>query len=760
MTYVKIILFVFVFSALFFINSPSKTFATIPHAPHDLAHGVTCEGCHTDPLPDLDRSAICATCHNGVTAIDVATHSNAVIHGGQLGPYGDWTTACLDCHNPHFQFQLFHFPTHSEDIFLVSGTINPGGIIDNGDNTVIEYTLTEPTRAGWSDPIDWGSKTSAGRGLILITDKAHPTYTFEINSATSTTIMISEAVDPASPDYPFIENQEFGIMYGQLLKSAMVTPNSGNRSVKFFDPNGGYEDGNNNPLPGGFVDESNTQTPEGICQVCHTQTQHWSPAAPINDDHFSSRACSDCHFHAIGFSHGAGGAGGSNCESCHGHDPGYEYEPGKFSQGAGTFHSHSTHTELDSDDQIGPNIICTACHDINKFPYFKSGTDSDGDSRYDLAETNVCDVCHSEGGPFAGVTDPNFGAKNICDIGVYDANGLAAGKEKWCAGCHDSGTSLILGVSAPNIAGDSSQTWGYYLTGHTGYECKECHDKSLRHIDGEHRTYAYLGPVSESFVDQDYSVYQGGYRLLMIGGDYPLRIPKVQGWEAIDETTDFKLCFQCHISSSFFNDIPPFATNFNNSGPNQAYGKAYYEANSHRSHLYHQFPDFPDGLVFPGDDMWWDSDWDTLTGNPNRGGSDSVHSCVTCHNVHGSTYPVMMRDGKLSGRTTANGFDFDGLPFEYLAEDGAMPAVISGGVDLANSIGAVLRASSLRNDDTRVFDNTCWMACHQKKAAPVPAYTTMEEYAACGVCHAYDYYRDNYIGNYGIDYFRVPTTGQ
>ena len=121
----------------------------------------------------------------------------------------------------------------------------------------------------------------------------------------------------------------------------------------------------------------------------------------------------------------------------------------------------------------------------------------------------------------------------------------------------------------------------------------------------------------------------------------------------------------------------------------------------------------------------------------------------------------MIRDGKLSGRTKANGFEFDGLPFEYIAADGELPAVTSGGVTLPNSIGAVMRASSALNLDanTRSLNGVCWMSCHQKQVAPEPAYTTMEEYSVCGMCHA-TWFSTEYEGNYGIDYFRVPVTNQ
>ncbi len=44
----------------------------------------------------------------------------------------------------------------------------------------------------------------------------------------------------------------------------------------------------------------------------------------------------------------------------------------------------------------------------------------------------------------------------------------------------------------------------------------------------------------------------------------------------------------------------------------------------------------------------WDSDWD---GDFTENGNESTRSCPTCHNVHGTTFPAMIRDGQLEGNT-------------------------------------------------------------------------------------------------------------
>jgi hypothetical protein len=259
----------------------------------------------------------------------------------------------------------------------------------------------------------------------------------------------------------------------RLIYCDLSTPNSGIKTVKFTcnfsqespcDPEGtnSYADGD--------------AIYDGVCEVCHTNTRHHRNDGnnPDPDPHYAGEDCITCHSHSDEFSHGGGA--GTGCESCHGHDAGYEYEPGELSEGAGTFKSHSTHTENDADDLKGPNIACGACHDTANYPYFKSGTDGDGNGVFDLSETDVCDNCHSPGGAFDGVDDPASGAKTNWADGIYNANGitLKSGKEKWCAGCHDDAPAysqfdeIVIDNMDPNYVsylgtwGTSTYAPGYY----------------------------------------------------------------------------------------------------------------------------------------------------------------------------------------------------------------------------------------------------------------------------------------------------------
>lgn len=362
--------------------------------------------------------------------------------------------------------------------------------------------------------------------------------------------------------------------------------------------------------PKSFADGDTTY--DGVCEVCHTQTSYHTNT----DDgttHYDGEKCIDCHLHSDAFLHS--GASGGGCEECHGHDAGYEYAPGEFSQGAGSYKTHSTHTENDDADEYkGPNpdLACDACHDTANYPYFKSGI---GDPPYDLSETDVCDVCHSPGGFYNGINDLNIGAKNNWADGAYDGNVLKTGKEKWCVGCHDDVAANSQqdgnGVSAPNIAGDESTlTYGFYVSGHgrpsASKGCLDCHDATVSHIDGDPRTYA---AASDN--------YRAGYRL-----NEDMTVPR--SGEA--PAASYDLCVLCHPWADLRNVN---ITNFQDSAGEQIH---------HDWHV-----GMFNGVIS------WDSDW--------NGAADSAMNCTACHNVHGSPMddgggtlyanPVMIRHGEL-----------------------------------------------------------------------------------------------------------------
>ncbi|MDY6952743.1 MAG: cytochrome c3 family protein, partial [Thermodesulfobacteriota bacterium] len=425
----------------------------------------------------------------------------------------------------------------------------------------------------------------------------------------------------------------------------------------------------------------------GICEICHTSP---NVAYYLNDGSGGlhpeytvgevtggppGTACTLCHTHSAEFNH----AGGQPCDACHGQDG-----------GAGTYQSHSTHTENDGDDLKGPHATCPDCHNTSSYPNFADGATT-------LAATATCDTCHSQGGAFDGVAM----AKANWPDGAYEEDGitLQSGKEAWCVSCHDAGSSVCSGVSAPNVD-------LYYTSGHgrpgANVECLVCHDASVAHIDGEARTYAYSNADLDgnNLVDmlerQNSGVaYAQGYRLQYLGGNVPLMIPWLSGTtfcddEALIVSSVNRLCFTCHDPSKVFDDEDETGsglvdTNFKIGPPDppEAYSSTP-STSTHNMHYTH-LVDYT---------ARWYSDWDPENGDQ-TGFQDSRAACPVCHNVHGaggtmgSTNEPMIRDGRLAGTS--------GYGFTYLIEDtaaGGYPWVTSEGATQATGVGANFRYSA------------------------------------------------------------------
>jgi len=318
-----------------------------------------------------------------------------------------------------------------------------------------------------------------------------------------------------------------------------------------------------------------------------------------------------------------------------------------------------------------------------------------------LAETTVCDKCHSPGGDYDGVNDPVIGAKANWKAGIYTDYGepgdiykkLKGGKERWCVGCHDkapaysrSAESDEAGVWAPNVAGDERAStlygkgYGYFKTGHgldrnenypasedpgAGSLCTDCHDIDLPHIDHEHRTY--------SAAENNYRL---GYRLQEVrleGIDKPVEpmdIPRtwydgvpdnVRNETPLRDWQDFALCFKCHAGDArntrytilgdggrVGGDLDPqycqdpIQTNFVDSDFYYCQDKRYYgkscPTDKGACYQANLHARHLEGR-FRGKNLDWASSW----GNK----ADSSLSCPACHNVHGSPSPRMMRHGEL-----------------------------------------------------------------------------------------------------------------
>jgi hypothetical protein len=331
------------------------------------------------------------------------------------------------------------------------------------------------------------------------------------------------------------------------------------------------------PPPAGPIFVNTERT--GICQICHTQTHYWGATydyQPGYEEHYREGYCLTCHSH---------------------------WQPENlFRPGMKGLESHQMHLT----DPRGPLLAeCTDCHLSTDYSRFAA----DG---LPLSGTTTCDPCHSKGGAFDGVDNVVIGAKPNWLHGVYEGTNYAnlqEGKEQWCTGCHDAGTSLVKGVQAPDVAGDNS-TWGYYVTGHK-INCLGCHDATTTHCDSDARTYVSDFP----------SNYVAGYRL-----NDTINIPIWRSYPNMGSSTDYNLCLNCHDTTKLFDVGGVMKSNFRNDMSTN-----YPSKNLHYLHLIDSYF---------GQGPFWDSDWNSVV-------PDSSASCPACHNVHGSATPKMTRHGEL-----------------------------------------------------------------------------------------------------------------
>jgi len=369
-----------------------------------------------------------------------------------------------------------------------------------------------------------------------------------------------------------------------------------------------------------YINEDEEKDPDlsDVMESIGAQTQFYGPGPGYPK---KNHTCNMCHNDQITYYR----TPVSTCGDCH-------------VEVVNTHPSHSSHFEA---GLRGPSLECYDCHATSPENRHQQ-LFADGKS---LAETTVCDTCHSPEGGYNGVNSVNgsVGAKDNWENGVYYGPDLKPGKEKWCIGCHDDVPANSkkdgTGVNAPNISGNENDLytygtgWGYYKTGHgleanesypasggvsagAGLECNSCHDLSLSHIDHEARSF-------DCSDGSDPTEYQLGYRLKLVDGSDPMEIPlPLRIWsdpEPVNSATNFRLCYSCHDSGPYL-DSANMNTNLRTNGVNR--------------HAYH--------LIF--NQLRYPADYNY------DGSYNSRMTCVNCHNVHGSTQLAMVRDGKLIGR--------------------------------------------------------------------------------------------------------------
>ncbi len=455
----------------------------------------------------------------------------------------------------------------------------------------------------------------------------------------------------------------------KFVLDVVATPSSGQQNVIFTARTG----------PHSFADADNVY--DGICEVCHTTTNHHRNSADGDHSHYAGADCVTCHTH--------------------------EYE---FAPVGGAGQSHSRHVAGGTGNNLA--LACDYCH-TSGGTIFQDGQP--------FATTAVCDECHSPGGIIDGVDDPEVGARTNWVSGVYAGDILPLGKENWCSGCHDLGVSIIDGVAAPPVAGD--QTWGFAATGHGrggSIGCVDCHDVTAVHIDG-------VGDTYKAALDN----YQAGFRLSDVGGGVPLVVPRIDGNIAgpFSDPPYYDLCFACHDKYALFGGPlapagPYFAadmrTNFRNDSPMiipdgldtdiSVYTlTGVGAANSHATHM--------SGIPWS-----YDSDHD--------GEMDSRLTCVACHNVHGSTNPVMVRDGTLVDHEP-------GLNFSYVRYDRHEDRIPCGDTIIMTSADVAAPASHGGISRSTTGANGVCTFCHCSGAT-----TSDPEYMInCQGVSCVDYYR-------------------
>jgi len=440
-------------------------------APHNESNGLACHICHsnaafswsdpTNGTGDIDvtfPNTVCLQCHAG-NSVDPYKGPSASLHassnGGSL--YGTWSTRCTDCHDPHFQGQLDYAASDPDKLFLANGKFTeaiPSFAPADPDSTTygastigFDQLCSVTPCPDWNDVDLWAEKgghrdknlaVDSSRGLILVPNKSNPADTYEIIRVTNLggsnyEIKVKGQMSNVVP------GQQFGVIYGQSIKSAVHVSNDlPDRGVKFFLPDVISGD------HGGYIDDNpatRSTTPLGLCQVCHTLATYWRDDGSAPAPH-TSQDCDNCHaIHG-----GCGGCGthaaflgdvssGTPCADCH----------GEIVADAGVNH---------------PN--CTTCHTaavpaINSNPY--PGTGNPPDTGADV---------------IASLTDNgNYiwnGSSRLEDLGGFTVAPVHVGffDVIKCDECHDAKPQGLIDGIHPNSGHfDSHFSWDG--------NCADCH---------------------------------------------------------------------------------------------------------------------------------------------------------------------------------------------------------------------------------------------------------------------------------------------
>jgi len=396
--------------------------------PHNRDTNTGCAACHyivsANPPAWVSSAtpydSLCESCHNDTVLpnLSVATHSSATT----TNRYGSWAIECRTCHWPHHQRQ---YRTYSAASYVFSGT-----------STGLTATSLTMTGAGWSN--------DQFNGYVLVPNTVQTSYNYLITDTTSDTLTVSPNIDLTKA----ASGNGFAIFYGQLVSDQISTPNSGTRSVRFFNQTGANS----------FADGDATY--DGVCEVCHTQVTHFRNDGSGSDQLHTNvnggqagANCITCHPHDNGFAHGSGGGAGSGCgtaASCHGLQD-----------------SHPTHLTNSDMVQVAD---CDGCHNTSNFPQFSDGQN--------LAATTVCAACH--GGGVANAKqywEP--GGSETMTAGSWL---VVAGDASYCGSCHSGNTesdhNRLNSVAACNDCHGPLVTKTDMIAKHNSSACSICSGSS------------------------------------------------------------------------------------------------------------------------------------------------------------------------------------------------------------------------------------------------------------------------------------------
>ena len=316
-----------------FIIAASSQFISAVDAPHNASNNIYCGSCHGEALFDspfwggsydpanIDDTAynkLCLSCHTApsgpyteISAPFSRTHSSLTTNN----KYGEWTTECLVCHNPHYQSQKNHKTTDAGKLYLATGTFT--SCVYNGDGT---STLTYSTiiyRPGW-DATKLTKKTEKGgndkRSTILFPNIGKLGYSYPIKAVDDPVNTITVKGD-ARPVYQYTSSSTFAVIYGQYIRD-IIDVDGTSKTVKFFD-----DEGENSFADGDW-------TYDGICEVCHTKTDHFRNDGGASDqdhgnlgDKDGTNCITACHSHMGGLK--GESAGRTACQDCHSDLQGY-----------------------------------------------------------------------------------------------------------------------------------------------------------------------------------------------------------------------------------------------------------------------------------------------------------------------------------------------------------------------------------------------------------------------------------------------------